>query len=167
MNHSVVNIIFSKALRCTFFGERKNSCSSKFVQLLLLNRVKARCSENRAAQGFHFINSFISNYFGPNSKTCTWEVRAARGRVSQGLTVSLPLVSINSKDKDDSSPTWMSTCSRILFLVLHTRSVQCNMCYIVKVIAQGGVSSRAIHNWLWIFSLFFAKKNQTKLKKKI
>ena len=26
----------SKALRCTFLGERKNMCSSKFVQLLLL-----------------------------------------------------------------------------------------------------------------------------------
>ena len=25
---------YSKALRCTFLGERKNSCSSKFVQLL-------------------------------------------------------------------------------------------------------------------------------------
>ena len=30
---------YSKALRCTFFGERKNSFSSKFGQLLLLNRV--------------------------------------------------------------------------------------------------------------------------------
>ena len=81
---------YSKALRCTFFGERKKSCSSKFVQLLLLNRVKARWTENHAAQGFRFINSFISNSFGPNSKTCTCEVRAVRGRVSQGLTV-LPL----------------------------------------------------------------------------
>ena len=78
---------YSKALRCTFFGERKNSCSSKFVQLLLLNRVKARWSKKRAAQGFHYINSFISNFFGPNSKTCTCEVRAAWGRVSRGLTV--------------------------------------------------------------------------------
>ena len=82
-----IKIQYSKALRCTFFGERKNSCSSKFVQLLLLNRVKARWSENRAAQGFHFINLFISNFFGPNSKMCTFEVRAAQGRVSQGLTV--------------------------------------------------------------------------------
>ena len=49
---------YSKALRCTFLGERKNSCSSKLVQLLLLNRVKARWSKNRAAQGFHYINSF-------------------------------------------------------------------------------------------------------------
>ena len=78
---------YSKALRCTFLGVRKNSCSSKFVQLLLLNRVKARWSVNHAAQGFHFINSFISNFFGPNSKTCTCKVRAARGRVSRGLTV--------------------------------------------------------------------------------
>ena len=78
---------YSKALRCTFFGERKKLCSSKFVQLLLLNRVKARCSENRIAQGFHFINLFISNFFGPNSKKCTCEVRAAQGHVSWGLTV--------------------------------------------------------------------------------
>ena len=78
-----------KALRCTFLGERKNSYSSKFVQLLLLNRVKARWSENYAAQGFHFINSFISNFLGPNSKTCTCEVRAARSRVSRGLTVHM------------------------------------------------------------------------------
>ena len=78
---------YSKALRCTFFGERKKSCSSKFVQHLLLNRMKARWLKNRAAQGFHYINSFISNFFGPNSKTCTCEVRAAWGRVSQGLTV--------------------------------------------------------------------------------
>ena len=26
-------VLYSKALRCTFFGEWKNSCSSKFVQL--------------------------------------------------------------------------------------------------------------------------------------
>ena len=32
-------------------------------------------------------NSFISNVFGTNSKTCTCKVRAAWGRVSQGLTV--------------------------------------------------------------------------------
>ena len=47
----------SKALRCTVFRERKNSCSSKFVQLLLPNRVKARGSKNRAAQGFYYIRS--------------------------------------------------------------------------------------------------------------
>jgi hypothetical protein len=39
----------SRALRCTFFGEWKNSCSSKFVQLELLNKVKARSSKIRAA----------------------------------------------------------------------------------------------------------------------
>ena len=82
-----VNFDKRLGLRCTFFGERKNSCSSKFVQLLLLNRVKERWSGNRAAQVFHFINSFISNLFGPNSKTCTWEVRAAWGCVSRGFTV--------------------------------------------------------------------------------
>ena len=33
----------------------------------------------------------ISNIFGPNLKTCTCEVRAAQGRVSQGLTVACDL----------------------------------------------------------------------------
>ena len=79
--------LYRKASRCTFFWERKNSCCSKFVQLLLLHRVKAKWSKNRAAQGFHYINLFISNTFGPNSKTCTCEVRAAWSGVSRGLTV--------------------------------------------------------------------------------
>jgi hypothetical protein len=39
----------SRALRCTFFGEWKNLCSSKFVQLELLNKAKARSSKNCAA----------------------------------------------------------------------------------------------------------------------
>ena len=77
--------LYSK--RCTF-GERKNLCSSKFVQLSFVDRVKVRWSENRAAQGFHYINSFISNIFGPNSKTYTCEVGAAWGHMSRGLTVS-------------------------------------------------------------------------------
>ena len=91
---------YSKALRCTFFGERKKSCSSKFVQLLLLNRMKARWLKNRAAQGFHYINSFISNIFGPNSKTCTCKVRAAWGRVSRGLTVYKSLMASHCLDLD-------------------------------------------------------------------
>ena len=70
-------LFYSKALRCTFFGEWKNSCSSKFVQLELLNKAKTRTSKNRAAQGFHYINSCISNFFGPYSKTCIVKVRAA------------------------------------------------------------------------------------------
>ena len=41
-NSESPELYYSKALRSTFFGERENSCSSKFVQLLLLNRVKAR-----------------------------------------------------------------------------------------------------------------------------
>ena len=36
---------YSKASRCTFFRTRKNPCSSKFVQLLLLNKVRARSSK--------------------------------------------------------------------------------------------------------------------------
>ena len=49
------------------FWGKKNSCSSKFVQLLLLNKVKAR-SKNRAAQDFHYINLFISNFLDPIQK---------------------------------------------------------------------------------------------------
>ena len=41
-------MIYSKALRCTFFGEWNNLCSSKFVQLELLNKAKARTSKNSA-----------------------------------------------------------------------------------------------------------------------
>ena len=104
---AIVFRVYSKALRCTFFGERKNSCSSKFVQLLLLNRVKARWSENRAAQGFHFINLFISSFFGPNSKTCTCEVRAARGRVSQGLTVFLFWLLAQCRQSRPKAEWWM------------------------------------------------------------
>ena len=87
MPKEVIKVSYSKALRCTFFWERKNSCSSKLVQLLLFNRAKARWSKKRAAQGFHYINSFSSNYFGPNSKTCTCKDRVAWGLVSRGLTV--------------------------------------------------------------------------------
>ena len=42
-------MIYSMALRCTFFGEWKNSCSSKFMQLEQLNKAKARTSKKRAA----------------------------------------------------------------------------------------------------------------------
>ena len=65
-------VYYSKALRYTFWGERKKSCSSKFVQLLLLNKVKARWSKNCTAQGFHYINSFISIVFGLNLKMCSF-----------------------------------------------------------------------------------------------
>ena len=51
--------------------------------LSLVQSLNSSC----AAQDFHFKNSFISNVFGPKSKTCTCEVHAARGRVSRGHTV--------------------------------------------------------------------------------
>ena len=50
------------------FWEWKNSCSSKFVQLELLDKAKAKSSKNRAAQGFHYINSCISNFLDPIQK---------------------------------------------------------------------------------------------------
>ena len=40
---------YSKALRCSFLGEWKKLCSSKFVQLELLNKAIARTLKNRAA----------------------------------------------------------------------------------------------------------------------
>ena len=49
-------IYYHKALRCTFFGTRKHSCSSKFVQLELLNRVKARLSKSCCLKGFRYIH---------------------------------------------------------------------------------------------------------------
>ena len=36
---------YSKAFRCTFFGEWEHWCSSKFVQLELLDRAKAKTSK--------------------------------------------------------------------------------------------------------------------------
>ena len=40
---------YSKVLRCTFLGEWKNLRSSKFVELELFNKAKARSSKNHAA----------------------------------------------------------------------------------------------------------------------
>ena len=77
--------LYSKALRCTFLGDWKNSCSSKFVQLELVDKAKVRTSKNRA--GFQYVSSCISNFFWPFSKACIVKVRAAWDRVSRGLTV--------------------------------------------------------------------------------
>ena len=43
------SLLYTVAFRYTFFGEWKNFCSSKFVQLELLNNAKARTSKNLAA----------------------------------------------------------------------------------------------------------------------
>ena len=69
-----------------FWGMKK-LVQLKFVQLLLLNRVKARWSKNRAAQDFYYINWFSSNIFGPYWKMCNFKVPTACGCVSRGLTV--------------------------------------------------------------------------------
>ena len=42
-----------EGLSCTLFGEWKNPCSSKFMQLELLNKANARTWKKRASQGFH------------------------------------------------------------------------------------------------------------------
>ena len=47
-------------------------CDARFF-----GKEKKCAAQNRAVQGFHFINLFISSFFGPNSKTCTCEVCAA------------------------------------------------------------------------------------------
>ena len=83
----IVNSFYSKALRWTFFWERKNSCSSKLVQLLLLNRVKTKRSKKPCCSRFSLHKFVQINFFGPNSKTCTCKVRVAWGRVSRGPTV--------------------------------------------------------------------------------
>ena len=44
--------LYSRALGCTFFGEWKNLCSSKFVQLELLNKAKARSSKKPCCSRF-------------------------------------------------------------------------------------------------------------------
>ena len=69
-------LIYSKAFRCTFIGTRKNPCSSKVVQLELLNKAKARTSKNRAALRFSLHKFVHLNFFGPYSKTCIVKVRA-------------------------------------------------------------------------------------------
>ena len=53
-------LIYSKALRCTFIGTRKNPWSSKVVQLELLNRVRAKSSKKRAASLHKFRVSEIA-----------------------------------------------------------------------------------------------------------
>ena len=51
-------LAYSKALRCTFFWEWKNSCSSKFVQLELLNEAKSRTSKKLCSLRFS-LNKFM------------------------------------------------------------------------------------------------------------
>ena len=53
---SICSCVCSRALIWTFWGEWKNLCSSKFVQLELLNKAKARSSKKRAVLGFHYIS---------------------------------------------------------------------------------------------------------------
>ena len=46
----------SKYLRCKFFGEWKNLCSSKFLQLESLNKAKVRSSKIHAAYILNFLD---------------------------------------------------------------------------------------------------------------
>ena len=69
-----------------FWGMKK-LVQLKFVQLFLLNRVKGKIIKKPCCSRFYYINSFSSNIFGSNSKTCTCKVRAAWASVSQGLSV--------------------------------------------------------------------------------
>ena len=75
---------YSKALRYTFFGEWKNSCSSNSCNFCYL--IGWRQDDIKTVL-------FSSNIFGPYSKTCTCKVRSAWCRVSWGLTVAFTLVS--------------------------------------------------------------------------
>ena len=66
-----------------FWGMKK-LVQLKFVQLLLLNRVKAKGSKNCAAQGFHYINSFISFFFWTQFKNLhLWGPCSLRPRISR------------------------------------------------------------------------------------
>ena len=132
--------LYRKALRCTFFGKRKNLCSSKLVQLLLLNRVKARWSKNSAAQGFYYINSFSPNIFEPYSKTCPCKVRAAWGRVSRGLTV---------RHNQSMKKLCLSIEMSILFRKSEVWTWSCLLfCILKKVTITGSIS-------LLFFNFFF------------
>ena len=121
----MVNTLYRKALRCTFFGEWKNSCSSKFVQLKLLNKAIARTWKNRAAQGFYYINSCISKIFGPYSKTCIVKVRVAWGRVSQGqdaqkwISITLKLDKHKESERIFTQCGLPSACHQPLELVFY------------------------------------------------
>ena len=59
----------------------------------------------------------ISNIFGPNSKTCTCEVRAAWGRVSRGLTVQVQYMKIPSSEHEE-----IMMCTEFFF------DIQNNLC---------------------------------------
>ena len=50
------------------FGGMKKLVQLKFVQLLLLNRVKARCSKNHAAQGFYYLICSALIFLDTNQK---------------------------------------------------------------------------------------------------
>ena len=51
--------MYSRALRCTFFGEWKNSCSSKFLQLELLGKIiKKSCSLKFSLHKFVHLKIF-------------------------------------------------------------------------------------------------------------
>ena len=60
---------YSRALRYTFL-------------------IKIRASQKNVHLKSIYQKTCISNFFGPYSKTCIVEVRAAWGRVSRGLTVA-------------------------------------------------------------------------------
>ena len=59
--HLILN--YSKVLRCTFLGEWKNSCSSKFVQLELIIKTKARASKTVSLRFVH-----LKFFFDPIQK---------------------------------------------------------------------------------------------------
>ena len=59
-----------------FWGMKK-LVQLKFMQLLLFDRVKGKMIKKPYCSRFYYINTFSSNIFGTNSKTCTCKVRAA------------------------------------------------------------------------------------------
>ena len=69
-----------------FLGEKKTCAAQNSCNFCYLIRWKQNDLKTVLLKVFT-INSFSSNFLGPNLKTCTCKVRAAWGSVSRGLTV--------------------------------------------------------------------------------
>ena len=80
-----IKIINSKALRCTFLGNRKTCLAQNLCNLSYL--ISQRQEHQRTMQLKVF--TCISNFFGPYSKTCIVKLHSAWGHLSRGLTAHI------------------------------------------------------------------------------
>ena len=120
--------MFKKSLKKLFFKLKNpcisRKCLSKFVLL-----------KKRASQVTIYQKTCISRFFGPYSKTCTVEVRAAWGRVSRGPTV------LWNSCEEEGSRAWIS-----LFISL-------TYCYYVQVV--GKIWPEMVVKWPFVLSVFY------------